>query len=77
MSIPSWSCSVTMGAMVARACETSLQPRPAMEPESSMRRVVLKVVRNAYGSSAPAADVDGAGGAAAAGGGAALGESSS
>lgn len=53
-----------MGAMVESAWDTSRQERPAMEPESSIRRVVSKVARNEYGSSPPA--VVGAGTAAAA-----------
>lgn len=39
--------------MVDRACETSRHDLPAMEPESSIRRVVSKVARNEYGSSPP------------------------
>lgn len=42
-----------MGAIVDRACETSRHDLPAMEPESSIRRVVSKVARNEYGSSTP------------------------
>ena len=53
--MPSASCWVTIGAMVDKAWETSRQERPAMEPESSMRRVVSKVLRNEYGSSPPVA----------------------
>ena len=37
--------------MVDRACETSRHDLPAMEPESSISRVVSKVVRKLYGSS--------------------------
>jgi len=39
--------------MVDRACDTSRHDLPAMEPESSIRRVVSKVARNEYGSSPP------------------------
>jgi len=42
-----------MGAMVDSACETSRHDLPAMEPESSIRRVVSKVARKEYGSSRP------------------------
>ena len=44
--------------MVERACETSRQERPAMEPESSMRSVVSKTVRKEYGSSPRATAVE-------------------
>ena len=37
-----------------RAWETSRHERPAMEPESSISRVVSKVLRKEYGSSGPA-----------------------
>jgi hypothetical protein len=43
--------------MIESACETSRQPRPAMEPESSIRRAVSKVARKAYGSSPVVAGV--------------------
>ena len=45
---------MTMGAMMERAWETSRHERPAMEPESSISRVVSKVLRKEYGSSGPA-----------------------
>ena len=45
MSIPSLSCFVTIGAIVDSACETSSHDLPAIEPESSISRVVSKVVR--------------------------------
>ena len=47
MSIPSLSCWVQTGAMVARAAAVSRQDRPAMEPESSIRKIVSKVLRKA------------------------------
>ena len=61
MSIPSASWLVTIGAIVERACETSLQPRPAIDPESSTSRTVSKVDRKVYGSSPPSAVTMGAG----------------
>lgn len=42
-----------MGAMVESAWDTSRHDRPAMEPESSIKRVVSKVLRKEYGSSPP------------------------
>ena len=45
MSIPSASCSVQMGVMVFSASAVSRQERPAMEPESSIRKTVSKVER--------------------------------
>jgi hypothetical protein len=45
MSIPSLSYLVTIGAMVASACKTSHNERPAMEPESLTRRTVSNVLR--------------------------------
>lgn len=51
-SMPSASCAVQMGAMVRRAAEVSRHERPAMLPESSMTKMVSKVERKAYGSSA-------------------------
>lgn len=51
MSIPSASCAVQIGVMDLRAAATSLQERPAMLPESSMRKMVSKVLRKAKGSS--------------------------
>ena len=43
-----------MGAMVRIAWETSRQERPAMEPESSIRKMVSNVERAAKGESIPA-----------------------
>ncbi len=45
--------------MVDRACETSRQDLPAIEPESSISKVVSKVVRKEYGSSPPCVAVAG------------------
>ena len=47
MSMPSLSWAVQMGAMAAMAREVSRHERPAMEPESSMRKMVSKVLRKA------------------------------
>ena len=47
MSIPSASWAVQIGVMVARAWAVSRQERPAMEPESSIRKIVSKVERKA------------------------------
>lgn len=61
MSMPSASCAVQIGVMDLRAAATSLQERPAMLPESSMRKTVSKVPRKANGSSfgrAPALEAD-------------------
>lgn len=41
-----------MGAMLRRALDVSRQDRPAIEPESSIRKMVSKVERKAKGSSA-------------------------
>lgn len=51
MSMPSASWAVQMGVMVRRARDTSRQDRPAMLPESSIRKMVSNWLRNAYGSS--------------------------
>lgn len=51
MSMPSASNSVQIGAMVRKAEETSRQERPAMEPESSIRKTVSKVERAEKGES--------------------------
>lgn len=51
MSMPSASCLVQIGVMDLRAAATSRQERPAMLPESSMRKTVSKVPRKAKGSS--------------------------
>lgn len=47
MSMPSASYWVQIGAMEARAEAVSAQERPAMLPESSMRKMVSKVERKA------------------------------
>ena len=47
MSRPSLSGAVQIGGMVARAAAVSRQERPAMEPESSIRKRVAKGVRKA------------------------------
>ena len=47
MSIPSASWAVQIGVMLAKAAEVSRQDRPAMEPLSSMRKIVSKVARKA------------------------------
>ena len=61
MSMPTLSWAVQMGVMAARAAEVSRHERPAMEPESSIRKIVSKVVKNAYGLSVEGAkDVAGA-----------------
>jgi hypothetical protein len=56
-----------IGAIIKSAYETSRQPRPAIELESSMRRVVSKVARKTYRSSLVVVGVtdvcDGVGGA--------------
>lgn len=49
--MPSASNSVQIGAMVRKAEETSRQERPAMEPESSIRKMVSKVERAEKGES--------------------------
>lgn len=51
MSIPSASCAVQIGVMAFKAADTSFQDRPAMLPESSIRKMVSKSERKAYGSS--------------------------
>lgn len=53
MSIPSLSCAVQIGVIVSRASAVSRHLDPAIEPESSIRKTVSKLVRKAYGSSAP------------------------
>ena len=47
MSMPSLSCAVHIGAMDAMAREVSRHERPAMDPESSIRKMVSKVDRKA------------------------------
>ena len=47
MSMPSLSWVVQIGVMDARAALVSRHERPAMEPESSIRKMVSKVVRKA------------------------------
>lgn len=56
MSIPSASWAVQMGVMVIRASAVWRQRLPAMEPESSITKIVSKVSRNAYASSATGAE---------------------
>ena len=45
MSIPSASYCVQIGVMACNASAVSRQERPAMEPESSIRKMVSKVAR--------------------------------
>jgi hypothetical protein len=52
MSIPSASWAVQMGVMVIRASAVWRQRLPAMDPESSITKMVSKVSRKAYASSA-------------------------
>jgi hypothetical protein len=59
MSIPSASCAVQMGVMVIKASAVWRQRLPAMEPESSITKIVSKVSRNAYASSATGAGAEG------------------
>ncbi len=47
MSIPSLSWAVHIGVMDLRASEVSRHERPAIDPESSIRKTVSKVDRNA------------------------------
>ena len=47
MSIPSASWETQIGVMDSRASWVSRQRLPAMEPESSIRKVVSKVLRKA------------------------------
>ncbi len=47
MSMPSLSWAVQIGVIVARAAAVSRHERPAIEPESSIRKMVSKVVRKA------------------------------
>jgi len=47
MSIPSASWAVQIGVMVRRARDTSRHERPAMLPESSIRKIVSNWLRNA------------------------------
>jgi len=56
MSIPSASWAVQMGVTVIRASAVWRQRLPAMEPESSITKIVSKVSRNAYASSATGAE---------------------
>lgn len=71
MSIPSASWAVHIGVIVRRARETSLQDRPAILPESSIRKTVSNWVRKANGSSGVdnCESMDGEGEAARTGGG--------
>ena len=55
MSIPLASCVVQIGVIALRAAEVSRQLRPAILPESSIRKTVSNWVRKEYGESA---DVD-------------------
>jgi hypothetical protein len=59
MSIPSASWAVQMGVMVIRASAVWRQRLPAMEPESSITKIVSKVSRKAYASSAMGAGAEG------------------
>lgn len=59
ISIPSASCAVQMGVMVIKASAVWRQRLPAMEPESSITKIVSKVSRNAYASSATGAGAEG------------------
>ena len=61
MSIPSLSCLVQIGVMALRASRVSLHFAPDMEPESSIRKTVSKVLRKAYGLSVLGAMFAGAG----------------
>lgn len=56
MSIPSASWAVQIGVMVIRASAVCRQMPPAMDPESSITKIVSKVSRNAYASSATGAE---------------------
>lgn len=56
MSIPSASWAVQIGVMVIRASAVCRQRPPAMDPESSITKIVSKVSRNAYASSATGAE---------------------
>ena len=47
MSMPSASWAVQIGVMAVRAADVSRQELPAMEPESSIKKMVSKVVRKA------------------------------
>lgn len=47
MSMPSASCWVQIGVIDASAALVSRHERPAMEPESSIRKMVSKVDKNA------------------------------
>ena len=47
MSMPSASWAVQIGVMAARAVDVSRQELPAIEPESSIKKMVSNVVRNA------------------------------
>ncbi len=60
--MPSASRATMIGRSWASAWDVSRQDRPAIEPESSIRRMVSKVVRKVYGSSSCRAElVEGAG----------------
>jgi hypothetical protein len=51
MSMPSASRWVQIGVIISKALPVSLHERPAMDPESSIRKMVSKDLRNAYWSS--------------------------
>lgn len=51
MSIPSWSCWVQIGAIVAMASSASRQRAPIMLELSSTTKIVSNSRRNAYGVS--------------------------
>ena len=61
MSIPSASCCVQIGVMACSARAVSRQERPAMEPESSIRKRVSKVERKEKSVSPVEEEVDGVG----------------
>ena len=51
MSMPSASWVVQIGVIADRAAAVSRHERPAIDPESSIRKTVSKVERKAYGLS--------------------------
>jgi len=51
MSMPSLSWATHIGVIASRAADVSFQRDPAIEPESSIRKIVSKVARKAYWSS--------------------------
>lgn len=52
MSTPSESCAVQIGVMVISASAVWRQRPPAIDPESSIRKIVSNSSRNEYASSA-------------------------